>query len=44
MTSISHAQEVRDGGHRFVFSDIHVALDYARFFDDLSAPGLAGVV
>ncbi|WP_322516447.1 DUF4433 domain-containing protein [Rhodopseudomonas palustris] len=33
----STAQIVGDGGHRFVFSDIHAALDYARFFDDLAS-------
>jgi ssDNA thymidine ADP-ribosyltransferase, DarT len=32
---VGHAQAVLAAGHRFVFSDIHAALDYARFFDDL---------
>ena len=32
---VSHAQTVHADGQRFVFSDIHAALDYARFFDDL---------
>ena len=33
---VAQAQSVHNGGHRFVFSDIHAALDYARFFDDLA--------
>ena len=33
---VSTAQEIRRQGKRFVFSDIHAALDYARFFDDLN--------
>jgi len=33
---VSTAQIVCNGGHRIVFSDIHAALDYARFFDDLA--------
>jgi ssDNA thymidine ADP-ribosyltransferase, DarT len=33
---VVHAQAVLVGRHRFVFSDIHAALDYARFFDDLA--------
>jgi hypothetical protein len=33
---VAHAQAILVGGHRFVFSDIHAALDYARFFDDLA--------
>jgi hypothetical protein len=32
---VSTAQEIWRQGKRFVFSDIHAALDYARFFDDL---------
>ena len=30
---VAHAQSV---GDRFVFSDMHAAFDYARFFDDLA--------
>ena len=33
---VSQAQAIRGAGQRFVFSDIHAALDYARFFDDLT--------
>jgi hypothetical protein len=33
---VSHAQTIRDGGPRFVFSDVHAALDIAQFFDDLA--------
>jgi hypothetical protein len=33
---VGHAQAVLAAGHRFVFSDIHAALDYAHFFDDLA--------
>jgi ssDNA thymidine ADP-ribosyltransferase, DarT len=36
---VSQAQAIRDGGHRFVFSDVHAALDIARFFDDLAHLG-----
>jgi hypothetical protein len=32
---VAHAQTIRDDGHRFVFSDVHAALDIAQFFDDL---------
>jgi ssDNA thymidine ADP-ribosyltransferase, DarT len=32
---VSDAQLIRDLARPFVFSDIHAALDYARFFDDL---------
>ena len=34
---VSSAQAVAAGGHRIVFSDIHAALDYARFFNDLDS-------
>ena len=33
---VTHAQTIRDSGHRFVFSDIHAALGIAQFFDDLA--------
>jgi hypothetical protein len=33
---VSQAQTICDGRHRFVFSDIHAAMNYARFFDDLA--------
>jgi hypothetical protein len=33
---VSTAQAVHDGGHRFVFSDLHAAKDFAEFFGDLS--------
>jgi hypothetical protein len=33
---VGDTQSVLAAGHRFVFSDIHAALDYARFFDDLT--------
>lgn len=34
---VSTAQTVFNGGHKIVFTDIHAALDYARFFDDLAS-------
>jgi len=36
---VSQAQSIRNGGHRFVFSDFHAALDIASFFDDLTCLG-----
>lgn len=32
---VSHAQSVRDGGHRFVFSNLHAVKDFAEFFNNL---------
>jgi hypothetical protein len=32
----SNAQIIRDGGHQFVFSDLHAAKDFAEFFSDLA--------
>lgn len=36
---VSYAQSILDGGHRFVFSDLHAVKDFAEFFDNLSRLG-----